>query len=106
TISAIELDTGAGNDQINFHNLDFGKTVRLTVLPGDTLDAITFVDNSSVFTYGGNIDITGTKVSVGQGAVISTRKVISNPITGLSTGDSGAIIFNGNVMIGSEDPGA
>ena len=104
------LTGGSHTDTFNYT----GSTSLVTGAINESGGALTLNDSgsltvqNSVFTHGGSLTVTANAISVtpqsSNPLTISTRQVAANadPVTGVSTGYSGAISFTApNIIVGS-----
>ncbi len=94
--ASLTIDLGGGDDTINISNVDT-KGAALSILGGRGNDGVIFSGSAS--SGGGDISIDAESISVASGVVVSTRDVVGDPETSLSTGDSGNLGFAGETII-------
>ncbi|BAY10423.1 DUF4347 domain-containing protein [Calothrix sp. NIES-2098] len=86
--------SSVADDKITFVNgfKQLSKAVNFSINGGVGTDTVIFNANTTLLTQGGNLDIQAEKITVQEGATISTRQVSEE--FG-SSGDSGSITFSG-----------
>lgn len=91
------LAAGTGLTQVNANTATLSATAltgALNVDLGVGADAFTFAASSALVAAGG-IRVDAESITVGAGAVLSTRAATGDPVTGNSTGNSGNLELNG-----------